>query len=149
MAFGFAATSAPQPQGTSASSFKSHQELKTALHRDLLNKIDLEKLTSLQDVRARTQVQNVILDLIGAANVRSSDWDPSNRSCKMRPLPTFWSTPTARFTSSVAEYSNLPAWLLKMQRTYGTSLTRSCQTWDDAWMSRRRCATRAWTTARA
>ncbi len=69
MAFGFAATSAPQPQGTSASSFKSHQELKTALHRDLLNKIDLEKLTSLQDVRARTQVQNVILDLIGAANV--------------------------------------------------------------------------------
>src|SRR5713226_2464433 len=69
MAFGFAATSAPQPQGTSASSFKSHQELKTALHRDLLNKIDLEKLTSLQDVRARTQVQNVILDLIGAANL--------------------------------------------------------------------------------
>src|SRR5437667_6978233 len=69
MAFGFASTAAPQPQGTSAPSFKSHQELKTALHRDLLNKIDLEKLTSLQDVRARTQVQNVILDLIGAANV--------------------------------------------------------------------------------
>src|SRR5438552_4618564 len=69
MAFGFASTSAPQPQGTSAPSFKSHQELKTALHRDLLNKIDLEKLTSLQDVRARTQVQNVIYDLIGAANI--------------------------------------------------------------------------------
>src|SRR5438552_9901398 len=69
MAFGFASTSAPQPQGTSAPSFKSHQELKTALHRDLLNKIDLEKLTSLQDVRARTQVQNVILELIGATNV--------------------------------------------------------------------------------
>src|SRR5712664_1850749 len=69
MAFGFATTPASQPQGTSAPSFKSHQELKTALHRDLLNKIDLEKLTSLQDVRARTQVQAVISDLIGAANV--------------------------------------------------------------------------------
>src|SRR5947199_10801404 len=69
MAFGFASTSAPQPQGTSAPSYKSHQELKTSLHRDLLNKIDLERLTSLQDVRARTQVQNVIYDLIGAANV--------------------------------------------------------------------------------
>src|SRR5438132_255214 len=69
MAFGFASTSAPQPQGTSAPSFKSHQELKTALHRDLLNKIDLEKLTSLQDVRARMQVQSVIYDLIGNANV--------------------------------------------------------------------------------
>src|SRR6266849_4154110 len=70
MAFGSAGTPAPQQlQGTSAPSFKSHQELKTALHRDLLNKIDLERLTSLQDVRARTQVQTVIYDLIGAANV--------------------------------------------------------------------------------
>src|SRR5437762_10687971 len=69
MAFGFASTSAPQPQGTSAPSFKSHQELKTSLHRELLNKIDLEKLTSLQDVRGRTQVQNVIYDLIGTTSV--------------------------------------------------------------------------------
>src|SRR5258706_3479213 len=69
MAFGFPTTAASPPQGPSAPSSKSHQELKTALHRDLLNKIDLEKLTSLQDVRARTQVQAVIYDLIGAANV--------------------------------------------------------------------------------
>src|SRR5215472_17036397 len=68
MAFGFATNAAPQaPSG--ATSYKSHQELKTGLHRDLLNKIDLEKLTSLQDVRARNQVQAVILDLINAANV--------------------------------------------------------------------------------
>src|SRR5712671_3639610 len=69
MAFGFATTPGPQaPQTTSAPTYKSHQELKTGLHRDLLNKIDLEKLTSLQDVRARTQVQAVIYDLIGATN---------------------------------------------------------------------------------
>jgi pilus assembly protein CpaF len=43
--------------------------LKTTLHRELLNKIDLERLTSLQDVRARTQVQSVIYDLITASNV--------------------------------------------------------------------------------
>src|SRR5215472_8560456 len=68
MAFGFATNAAPQaPSG--ATSYKSHQELKTGLHRELLNKIDLEKLTSLQDVRARNQVQSVIYDLIGAANV--------------------------------------------------------------------------------
>jgi pilus assembly protein CpaF len=48
---------------------KSYQELKTRLHRDLLSKIDLEKLTTLQDVRARTQVQTVIYELISAANV--------------------------------------------------------------------------------
>src|SRR5437899_5831168 len=70
MGFGFATAPSPQPlQGTGAPSYKSLQELKTSLHRDLLNKIDLEKLTSLQDVRARTQVQAVIYDLIGAANV--------------------------------------------------------------------------------
>src|SRR5438309_7792586 len=70
MGFGFATTPVPQPpQGTSAPSYKSNQELKTSLHRDLLNKVDLEKLTSLQDVKARTQVQTVIYDLIGAANI--------------------------------------------------------------------------------
>src|SRR5256712_4873944 len=70
MGFGFTTTPGPQPrQGTNAPLYKSHQELKTALHRDLLNKIDLERLTSLKDVRARTQVQKVIYDLIGAANV--------------------------------------------------------------------------------
>src|SRR2546426_9449650 len=81
MAFGFASTSAPQPQGTSAPSFKSHQELKTSLHRDLLNKIDLEKLTSLQDVRARTQEQTVIYDLTGAANVPLSSAE-KERICR-------------------------------------------------------------------
>ena len=51
------------------SALKAHQDLKTTLHRELLNKIDLERLTSLQDVRARTQVQSVIYDLIGNSNV--------------------------------------------------------------------------------
>jgi pilus assembly protein CpaF len=67
MAFGFATTTPPSSNGTSTA--KSHQDLKTTLHRELLNKIDLERLTSLQDVRARTQVQNVIYDLISASNV--------------------------------------------------------------------------------
>ena len=45
-------------------STKVHQELKTTLHRELLSRIDLEKLTSLEDVSARVQVQDVIRDLI-------------------------------------------------------------------------------------
>jgi pilus assembly protein CpaF len=68
MAFGFATTSIPAPSN-GPQSVKSHQDLKTTLHRELLNKIDLERLTSLQDVRARTQVQSVIYDLITASNV--------------------------------------------------------------------------------
>ncbi len=67
MAFGYATISAPKAPST-ASASKSYQELKTTLHRELLNKIDLERLTSLQDVYARTQVQNVIYDLIGVTN---------------------------------------------------------------------------------
>jgi len=43
---------------------KVHQELKTTLHRELLNRIDLEKLISLEDNRARVQVQEVIHDLV-------------------------------------------------------------------------------------
>ena len=69
---GFESTTTPSPQppqGTSAPLCKSYQELKTDLHRKLLNKIDLERLTTLQDVRARAQVQTVIYDLLSAANV--------------------------------------------------------------------------------
>jgi pilus assembly protein CpaF len=67
MAFGYATISVPKAP-SSAPASKSYQELKTTLHRELLNKIDLEKLTSLQDVYARTQVQNVIYDLISVTN---------------------------------------------------------------------------------
>ncbi len=82
MAFGFTAAPVPQPApGNGAPSYKSHQELKTGLHRDLLNKIDLEKLTSLQDVRARNQVQAVIFDLISAANVPLSGTE-KERICR-------------------------------------------------------------------
>ncbi len=83
MAFGFG-TAAPSPGQTGVSSgttFKSHQELKSSLHRELLNKIDLEKLTSLQDVRARTQVQNVIYELIGISNVPMSATE-KDRLCR-------------------------------------------------------------------
>jgi len=70
MAFGFTTRPTSQPaQETFGSTYKSYQDLKTRLHRELLTKVDLEKLTSLQDVRARTQVQNIIYELIGAANV--------------------------------------------------------------------------------
>ena len=71
MAFGSSTTSVLQSAAghECASCTSRYQELKTSLHRDLLSKIDLEKLTTLQDVRARTQVQTVIYELISAANV--------------------------------------------------------------------------------
>lgn len=68
MALGFATTSTSQPIFSSLAG-KSYQELKTTLHRELLNKIDLERLTSLQDLHARTQVQNVIYDLMASINI--------------------------------------------------------------------------------
>src|ERR1039457_999193 len=61
MRVGTGTWSAPRSIGVSANAY---QELKTTLHRELLGKIDLEKLTSLEDVRARAQVQQVIQDLI-------------------------------------------------------------------------------------
>src|SRR3954467_4866388 len=80
MAFGYGTPTA-LGQAAGLGTFKSYQELKTTLHRELLNKIDLEKLTSLQDVRARTQVQNVIYDLIGISNVPLSSAE-KERICR-------------------------------------------------------------------
>jgi pilus assembly protein CpaF len=82
MASGSSTIPVLQPtQGASAPPYQSFQELKTGLHRDLLSKIDLEKLTTLQDVRARTQVQSVIYELISVANVPLSGAD-KERVCR-------------------------------------------------------------------
>ncbi len=43
---------------------RAYQELKTTLHHELLSQIDLEKLTTLEDSRARAQVRDVIQGLI-------------------------------------------------------------------------------------
>src|SRR5664279_707678 len=47
---------------------RTYQDLKSTLHRDLLDLIDLEKLTSLEDIKARVQVQEVIHELMAKSN---------------------------------------------------------------------------------
>jgi pilus assembly protein CpaF len=44
--------------------FPVYQDLKTGIHRDLLNKIDLEKVATVRDDRTRRQVFGVIQDLV-------------------------------------------------------------------------------------
>src|SRR5271165_3023798 len=43
---------------------RAYQDLKTTLHRELISLIDLEKLTTLEDVKARSQVRDVIQNLL-------------------------------------------------------------------------------------
>lgn len=45
-------------------SFKVYQELKSSVHRDLLNKVDLEKVATVRDERTRAQALAVIQDLV-------------------------------------------------------------------------------------
>jgi pilus assembly protein CpaF len=45
-------------------SFKVYQELKSSVHRDLLNKVDLEKVATVRDDRTRAQALAVIQDLV-------------------------------------------------------------------------------------
>src|SRR5438309_7919985 len=49
--------------------FKVYQELKSSLHRDLLNKIDVEKVATMRDERTRSQALAVIQDLV--ANLKT------------------------------------------------------------------------------
>ena len=44
--------------------FKVYQELKSAVHRDLLNKVDLERVAVVRDERTRAQALAVIQDLV-------------------------------------------------------------------------------------
>src|SRR2546422_1083361 len=45
-------------------SFKVYQELKSSVHRDLLNKVDLERIATVRDERTRAQALAVIQDLV-------------------------------------------------------------------------------------
>src|SRR6184192_4787211 len=47
-------------------SFKVYQELKSSVHRDLLNKIDVEKVATVRDERTRSQALAVIQDLVAS-----------------------------------------------------------------------------------
>ncbi|HEV2492809.1 MAG TPA: CpaF family protein [Terriglobia bacterium] len=47
---------------------KAYQELKSTVHRDLLNRVDLEKVMALGDGAARTQIFAVIQDLVASLN---------------------------------------------------------------------------------
>src|SRR5262249_42186511 len=44
---------------------KAYQELKSSVHRDLLNHVDLEKLMQLQDGQARSRLLAIIQELVG------------------------------------------------------------------------------------
>ena len=44
--------------------FRVYQDMRTGIHRDLLNKIDLEKVATVRDDRTRRQVFGVIQDLV-------------------------------------------------------------------------------------
>jgi pilus assembly protein CpaF len=49
--------------------FRVYQDLKTGIHRDLLNKVDLEKVATVRDDRTRRQVFAVVQDLV--ANLKT------------------------------------------------------------------------------
>src|ERR1041384_2363583 len=45
-------------------SFKEYQELKSSVHRDLISRVDLERVANQRDERSRSQVFSVIQDLV-------------------------------------------------------------------------------------
>jgi pilus assembly protein CpaF len=53
-----------EPRRRGGLDFKVYQELKTEIHRDLLNKVDLEKVATVRDDRTRRQVFAVVQELV-------------------------------------------------------------------------------------
>ena len=61
---GLTAFSMGQDKKPSGLNFKVYQELKSSVHRDLLNKLDLEKVATVRDERTRAQALAVIQELV-------------------------------------------------------------------------------------
>jgi pilus assembly protein CpaF len=51
-----------------ALTFQEYQELKSSVHRDLITKVDLEKVANARDARIRSQVFTVVQDLVENLN---------------------------------------------------------------------------------
>ena len=51
---------------------KAYQELKSTIHRELLNRVDLEKLMDLRNGRARSQIFSIIQDLVTSTSTPMS-----------------------------------------------------------------------------
>ena len=60
----FSVGSSGEPKRRGGLDFKVYQELKTEIHRDLLNKVDLEKVATVRDDRTRRQVFAVVQELV-------------------------------------------------------------------------------------
>jgi pilus assembly protein CpaF len=56
----------------SAIDFKIYQDLKSSVHRDLLNKIDVERVATMRDERTRAQVLTVIQELVASLDTPMS-----------------------------------------------------------------------------
>jgi pilus assembly protein CpaF len=52
--------------------FHEYQELKSSVHRDLITKVDLEKIATMRDARVRSQVFTVVQDLVENLNTAMS-----------------------------------------------------------------------------
>jgi len=96
---------------------RAQQDVKSAVHRELIGKVDLEKLLYMQDTRAaaiagshsatgrrarspiqrseRTRLANEVMDEVFG-------WARWSRCCRTPPSPTFWSTPPTPSTWSAA-----------------------------------------------
>src|SRR5947208_13941468 len=66
---GIAATATAAETKRTGLPFKEYQELKTGVHRDLISRVDLERVATQRDEYTRGQVLSVIQDL--AANLKT------------------------------------------------------------------------------
>lgn len=67
-----AALSADASKKRGGLDFRVYQDLKTDIHRDLLNKLDLEKVATVRDDRTRRQVFGVIQELVANLKIPMS-----------------------------------------------------------------------------
>jgi pilus assembly protein CpaF len=72
------------PRTRAGVDFRVLQELKTGIHRDLLNKVDLERVATVRDDRTRRQVLAVIQDLI--ANLKTPMSGPEKERLSLEVL---------------------------------------------------------------
>ena len=132
---------------------QGYQEMKSVLHRDLLSRVDLEKLNYLDTNKLEVRFYAVIQDLVAHSNtpLSASERDrlarevldevfglgPWSRCCRTRPSATFWSTLTPAYLLSARDCLRRQTLSLKTTATSCTSSIRLFRPWAAEWTNRR------------
>ncbi len=95
----------------------AYQELKSTIHSQLLERIDLAAMEKMPEDRLRVELKVLVEQMLAEQGTVLNQDERARRCWPTPPFPTSWSTPATPFTWNAAARSNRPMCVSPTMRT--------------------------------